>query len=481
MTDTQRLELGLLLWKPWVLAAVFSVGIFVGGCDVFDEETERIEGKRISILIGDQELVPDAKTASLKVYLPRPHTNKNWPQAGGVASHVMGHLAAKGSLSPVWEESIGEGTNEEVRLLSTPIVADGRVFTIDTSSQVMAFDADTGEEIWDTNITPNSDDCSSDGTDEKTWAVENWQELCQTFDDWFTFGSEESMGGGLAYENGLVFITTGFAHLIALDAKDGKEVWRQSLPGPMRASPTVQDGRIFVITIDNQLVTLSTETGEKLWSHTGIMESTGMLGGASPAVAKGVVVVPYSSGELFALRTSNGRPLWSDNLGAVNVLDAVSSLSNIRGRPIIDGNRIIAISHSKRMVALDLRSGLRVWERSIGGIQSPWLAGDFIYLLTGENKLVCMTKADGLVVWVAALRKYEDVEDKEHLIIWSGPVLVGDRLIVMGSHGLALAISPYTGRLLGRVEMSNPVRIEPIVVGEMVYVLTEEADLIALR
>ncbi len=439
-----------------MMSVVLSAGLLGAGCGWFDEKIDRIEGERISILIGDQELMPDAKAAEIQVRLPRPFTNENWPQAGGDASHVMGHLAAKGGLSPAWEESIGDGTNEEIRLLSTPIVADGRVYTIDTGSQVMAFDAASGEEIWEADITPSSD-------------------------DWLAFGSEESMGGGLAYEGGRVFIATGFAQLIALKAEDGSELWRESLPGPMRASPTVQDGRIFVITIDNQVFAISAETGEKLWSHAGIMESAGILGGASPAVSKGVVVVPYSSGELFALRASNGRPLWSDNLGAINVLDAVSSLSDIRGRPIIDGNRIIAISHSKRMVALDLRSGLRVWERSIGGIQSPWLAGDFIYLLAGENKLVCMTKADGLIVWIAELQKYEDMEDQEDMIIWSGPALAGDRLIVMGSHGMALAISPYTGRLLGRMEMPDPVRVEPIVAGETVYVLTEEADLIALR
>jgi len=124
---------------------------------------------------------------------------------------------------------------------------------------------------------------------------------------------------------------------------------------------------------------------------------------------------------------------------------------------------------------------LRVWERKIGGIQSPWLAGDFIYTLSGENNLVCMTKADGLIVWIAELRKYENIEDQEGLIIWSGPVLAGDRLILTGSHGLVLAISPYTGRLLGHLEMPDPVRIEPIVAGDMIYILTEESDLIALR
>jgi outer membrane protein assembly factor BamB len=433
-----------------------SAGLFSAGCGWLDEKVERTEGERISILIGDQELMPDAEAAKIKVNLPRPVNNENWAQAGGHASHVMGHLSATGDLFPAWEESVGSGTSKKLYLLATPIVADGRVYTIDTSSQVMAFNAASGEEIWQVNITPKND-------------------------DWLAFGSEESMGGGLAYENGRIFISTGFAQLIAIDSKDGSEIWRESLPGPMRAPPTVQEGRVFVITIDNQLFVHSTETGERLWSHAGTMESAGVLGGASPAVSKGVVVVPYSSGELFALRASNGRPLWSDNLGALNVLDAVSSLSDIRGRPIIDGNRIFAISHSKRMVALDMRSGLRVWEKKIGGIQSPWLAGDFIYILSSENKLVCLTKADGFIVWITELHKYEDMENQEDLIIWSGPVLAGDRLILTGSHGVTLAISPYTGKLLGRLEMSDPVRIEPIVAGDTIYILTEEADLIALR
>ena len=133
------------------------------------------------------------------------------------------------------------------------------------------------------------------------------------------------------------------------------------------------------------------------------------------------------------------------------------------------------------MVALDLRSGLRVWEKKIGGIQSPWLAGDFIYILSSENKLVCMTKADGFIVWITELHKYEDMENQEDLIIWSGPVMAGDRLILTGAHGMTLAISPYTGKLLGRLEMSDPVRIAPIVAGDTIYILTEEADLIALR
>ena len=439
------------MW-PVVLFAAF----LVSGCEWFQENEVRLEGERISILEEDEGIRVDPEAAGISVYLPRPKLNPQWGQAGGNAKHVMGHLGAPGALQTVWAESAGDGSDSELRLLSTPIVANGIVYTIDVYSIVHALDANTGEEIWDVDVTSAED-------------------------EWFSFGGEGSMGGGIAYEGDRLFVTTGFAQVVALNAGSGEEVWRQSLPSPMRAPPTTANDRVYVITIDNQAYALDAENGDKLWSHSGIVEAAGVLGGAGPAVSKDVVIVPYSSGEINALRASNGRPLWSDNLGAINKLDAVSSLADIRGRPAIDGSRIIANSHAGRMVALDLRSGLRVWEKNIGGIQSPWVAGDFIYVLAENNKLICMTKKDGFVIWISRLLKYEDPDDEEDLIIWSGPVLAGDRLIVTGSHGFAAAISPYNGVLLGQIELPDPVKVEPVVANGKVYILTDDAELIALQ
>jgi len=437
-------------------AAVLSPVFLVSACDWFEENEVRLEGTRISILEEDEGIRVDPEAAGIIVHLPRPELNPQWGQAGGNAKHVMGHLGAPGILETVWSESVGDGSDSEHRLLSTPIVANGIVYTIDVYSLVRAVDANTGDDIWDVNVTSPDD-------------------------EWFSFGGEGSMGGGIAYEDDRLFITTGFAQVVALNAISGEEVWRQSLPSPMRAPPTVADGRVYVITIDNQAYALDAENGDKLWSHSGIVETAGVLGGAGPAVSNDVVIVPYSSGEINALRASNGRPLWSDNLGAINRLDAVSSLADIRGRPAIDGSRVIAISHAGRMVALDLRSGLRVWEKNIGGIQSPWVAGNFIYVLAENNKLVCMTKKDGYVIWISQLLKYEDPDDEEDPIIWSGPVLAGDRLIVTGSHGFVASISPYNGVLLGQVEMPDPVKVEPVVANGKVYILTDDAELIALQ
>src|SRR5213079_2727124 len=121
---------------------------------------------------------------------------------------------------------------------------------------------------------------------------------------------------------------------------------------------------------DNQLQALSVDGGRKLWSHNGIPETAGLLGGAAPAVEGEIVVVAYSSGELFALRVENGRAVSSDNLAASRNVNAVAGLADIRGRPVIDRGRIFAVSHSGRMVAINLRTGDRVWEQEIASSHS---------------------------------------------------------------------------------------------------------------
>ena len=67
------------------------------------------------------------------------------------------------------------------------------------------------------------------------------------------------------------------------------------------------------------------------------------------------------------------------------------------------------------------------------------------------------------------------------VIDWSGPVLAGDRLIVAGSHDKALTLSPYTGEILGEVDLPGGAAISPAIARETIYLLTDEARLVAFR
>ena len=290
-----------------------------------------------------------------------------------------------------------------------------------------------------------------------------------------------SFGGGVAFWKDRLYVSTGYGQVLALEPASGKVIWKASAGAPVRSGPTVADGRIFVVTVENELVVLATDDGRRLWSHDGIPETAGLVGSSSPAVEGEVVVVGYSSGELFALTVENGRVLWSDNLAGASSADAVSALADIRGRPVIDRGRVFAASHSGRMVSINLRTGERNWEQDIGSSHGPWVAGDYVYVLSTENELVCLTRNDGKVRWVQRLPSYQDEKAKEDPIRWVGPVLGGDRLIMLSSDGWALSVSPYTGQPLGREEMPAGAFVDPVIANNTLFLLTDTAELSAYR
>lgn len=436
------------MMRRLALVVVASFGLAACSSWLGDNAAPPLPGKRISVLSRDKALEPEVKELDIK--LPPPEANEDWPQAGGYANHAMHHMEVGERLERQWRTDIGAAAGKRARLLAQPIVAEGMVFTMDAEAEVRAVNAATGRTAWKRDLTPNDEDS--------------------------TFAS-----GGIAYDEGMVFATTGFAQVVALDAKTGAVLWRQSLSGPMRGAPTVRAGRVFVVTVDNQTHCLAAEDGAVLWTHQGISEGASLLGGSSPAVDGNVVVVPYSSGELFALRIDNGSVLWQDQLTTVRRTDNVATLSDIRGRPIIDRGRVYAVGHADLLVAIDLRNGRRLWEREIGSIQSPWVAGDYLFLISNGNEAMALEAKTGKIQWITQLRVWEDEEDREGRIVWAGPVLASDRLIVGSSDGYLVSLSPYTGDVLGKLSISDGVTIAPAVANGTMYFLTNDADLVAYR
>ena len=433
------------------IAVAALAALAVASCSFVEHKPPPLEGKRIPVMIYDSGLKADPDLASVQVVTAPPVENATWTTASGNAHHTLYHLALGPAPRKVWSADAGEEADREERLLAQPVVdKDGRVFTLDVEAHLSAFDVKSGDRLWDRDLRGDED---SDGT----------------------------LGGGLAVDGGTVYVTTGFAQVLAVDAKTGKVLWRQNVSAPIRSAPTVAEGRVFVVSNDNQTQALDAKTGSIVWTHRGATELASLLGGASPAYDAGVLVVAYSTGELFGLRASNGTELWSDYLSRAARSSAVGQIADIRASPVIDRGRVIAISNSGRMVAINLANGQRIWEQQIAGIQTPWVAGDYIYVLTTDSTLVCLTRADGRIRWVRSMPRYKDPKDREELITWSGPVLAGDRLLIAGTNQDVLSISPYSGDLLGEVHMSDPVSIAPVVARDTLFIFTDGADLIAYR
>jgi outer membrane protein assembly factor BamB len=422
-------------------------------CSWFKDDVEApLPGERISVLELQRNLEPeDAELNAEGFVAPEAWSNEYWPQAGGYPNHSMQNLSLNpGPLAKAWSADIGDGSSSTLPLTAQPIVFDNKVYTLDTASNIRAFDLRTGKEVWHNFIRPKTED-------------------------------EQVIGGGIAYSANILYVTSGYNEILALNPQNGGIYWRTKLESPSRAAPTVLEGRVFVITLDNRVIALDAKDGKRIWDYQGLSESAGLIGAASPAAGSDIVIPALSSGEILALRVQNGSIAWSDNLSPAVRVGGLSTLPDIQALPILDKGLVIALSFGGRMAAIDARTGQRVWQRDIGGSDTPWIAGNHLFLISSASELVALGRDNGTIRWVKPLAGYVKADEVGTAMDWNGPVYAGGRLIVTGPEGIVLEINPVDGKLLRRMDTGQSIATAPIVAGSTLLLLHSDGMLAAYR
>lgn len=440
--------------KYYRSVAACAIVLLVSGCGLFGKKPLDIDGERIDVIREDTSLAPDYATGEVKIKLPAPYVNNKWTQNGDNSMHLIGHLEAKTKLKKLWSKSFGKGSSKRDYLIASPIAAYGAVFAVDAEGIVTARRQDNGKQIWKKRL-------KSRNKEERGIALK---------------------GAGLAEFNKKIYATTGFGSVFCLNMTDGKEIWRQDLDMPIRIAPSINAGRILVQSFDNTLTALDADNGSILWKNQTESEATTLVGGATPAYSpeNDVVIAAFSNGELQAYKASTGTPLWTDLLVSHKRTNSLAQISAIKANPVIDGGKVFAIGYNSVLTAIDLRTGSRIWERETGGTNQPWVAGNYLYVLTNDFDLLALDKNDGKIIWNTAIPKGDD-SDAKNGVFGSGPVLVSDRLLVATSNGYIFSVSPYTGEILGYVSADEGIELAPIVVDGMAIFTTNDAELIAYK
>ena len=434
------------------LALVLALGL--AGCGVFggkDKPSTPTVGNRVPILSKiDTSAKVDPALASVAVVVEPARVNEEWAQAGGTPSKAYGNLALAASPSYAWSAKI-TGSSKKQRLAAAPVIGGGSLFVMDTEGVVHAFDAASGGARWTRGFQVKGD------------------------------GSTSVYGGGAAYADGRVYVTTGMGEVAALDATDGKVLWKVKPAGPLRGSPTIAFNSVFVMTQSNQLFSLNAADGVQQWNRAASVGQTGVFGVAAPAAAQGTVIAGFSTGELIAYRYENGREVWSDALARTSLSTTVGVLTDIDADPIIDRGRVYALGQGGRMAAYELITGQRIWELNLAGISTPAVSGDWIFTLTDDARLLCIARSSGKVRWLTQLAKFENEKKKKNPVYWSGPVLAGDKLWFVNSNGEVYSAAAADGQPVLVTNLKSPITLAPVVANNTLYILDDSGKITALR
>lgn len=422
----------------------------LGACSSDDKDV-RLEGERISILDFEKQLKPDSEFDRSELKIADPIPNKFWPGPDGYSTNLMKNLAFEDGDTLLWERSLGYGSNDDLPLLAKPVIVNGDVFALDVDGVLSKIDLKTGVNLWTVRVHPRDE-------------------------------SGPTIGGGIVYANNRLYVSTGYNEVMSLSPENGGLIWRYKTAAPVRSAPTVLGNRVFVVMADSKTLALDAVDGSILWRHEGTPEKVGVVGASSPAANRSLVVIPYSSGELHALRIENGKQLWAQDLSrGFGFQNTLSNLKDIQAAPVMEGGLVFAMNYSGTLAAIVQRSGARIWQQRVGGINTPWISGDFVFVISDESILYALHKISGKVLWLSQLDLFEDPEDKTGSIVWHGPVMAGSKLYVAGSNGYMKVIDPYTGEEDVTYDLEAPIMQAPVVAGGVMLVMMEDGVLRAYK
>jgi outer membrane protein assembly factor BamB len=437
------------------LLLLLSSTLLVSGCSWLGLEKDKkppLQGERVSVLELQKSLVATDTTLKAEGFVaPSPWKNDFWTQAGGYPNHNMQNVSLSPSaLKKIWSEDIGAGASDEFPLTAQPVIFNGIVYTMDSKSNITAFDTTKGKTIWENSIRPKHED-------------------------------EDVIGGGLAVTANMLYATNGYGELIAINPTKGGIFWRTQLTAPSRAAPTVLGDKIYVLTLDNHLSAFDAATGKQLWKYEGLSETASLIYAASPAIDNEMIMAPMSSGELTAIHAENGSAAWSDSLSPSLQTGGASSLPDIAALPAIDKGRVFAISYGGKFVSIDITSGQRVWTHDVGGAKSPWVSGNMVFFISSNAELVALGRDTGALAWVMPLATYDKEGASQNSLLWNGPVMAGDRLILTSADESLLEISPKDGTLIRKTDLGFHVAVPPVVAGETLYLVSTDGTLSAWK
>ncbi|MGH1465821.1 MAG: PQQ-binding-like beta-propeller repeat protein [Cognatishimia sp.] len=431
--------------RNWILAAVSAV--VLAGCA---EQDVILQGPREELRGATPQIELPSETRAVR--LAKQVSNADWTHRHGTQKFRTAHPALSAAPNLVWSASIGEGDKRRQRISTDPVVADGRVFTIDSTATLSATST-SGAALWTRDMTTSGD------------------------------RPNEASGGGIAFGEGKLFVTTGFGRLMALDPATGEELWEQKLGSVGNGSPTVYGGLVYVVSGDDLAWALDVETGRIQWQLSSTPDINNLQVPSAPAVTDKFVVFAFGSGEVQAAFRKGGLRFWDAGIQGKRIGRALSTIGDISGDPVVVGKTVYVANHSGRLVALDLDTGARKWTAEEGALSPVWPAGDSVYLVNEQNQLVRLDAKTGAHIWVKALPDFIKQKPRKQVQRYAhfGPVLAGGQLIVASSDGMLRSFDPASGELLHSVEIPGGAASNPVVAGNTLYVVGKKGALHAFR
>ncbi len=428
-----------------ILSLLFSVNC--------NSEKKYDKSKALPALDFVSDIKVDDSLSDTPIQLPKAQINQVWLGSSSKTNQQIENISKNFSykesgwffnkrneinLRRTWYKNIFYYEDFAKSFVYSPIILNQKIFNIDSSGDVSAFALQSKKLLWHKRVF------------EKLWLKNYKVAHLGACDD-------------------KLFAVAGVNQVKALDQNSGDILWQKDLSVVFNSTPICDGESVYISSSDNKTFALNVENGEIKWIHYGISKSLAIFGSAQPLVYNDVLIVSYSSGEVYAINKKTGESLWSQDLNSNQAHNSDFFLNDIDATPLVKNNVVYAIGNGGLMKAISLKTGEDIWKKSIASIVDFWLAGDFLYVINSDNKLLAVYKKTGGIKWIIQLPDFKNPKKIATKFNYIGIIMAGDKLIASREDGELFIISPFDGKIEKTFSLNKKVLHVPIIIENKMY------------
>jgi len=333
----------------------------------------------------------------------------------------------------LWSAKVGKDA-EFLRVMLRPAGDGNRIFAASRDGNVVAFDAESGEQAWKTEL-----------------------------------DVELSAGPGVG--SGMVAVVSADGWVIVLDGKDGSERWRVSLGGESLSPPLIDEDSVIVATIDNRLRALRGLDGSEIWIIERATPVLTMRGSAYPAISGNSVIAGFDNGRLVAAQIDTGDVMWDSVLAPPSGRSDLERLSDVDGQISVVGQDIYAAGYQGRVASIAAESGQILWAREISsyvGVSADW---NSVYTTNDSGEVIALTRRNGQESW-----RQSSLLRREPTL----PVAFNTTVVVGDLEGYLHFFSVIDGTPVARLRQGRAaISGTPVVMSDRLYVQSDSGGITA--
>jgi len=281
-----------------------------------------------------------------------------------------------------------------------------------------------------------------------------------------------SISGAVGAGYGLVLVGTLSGDVIALDVSTGEERWRSKVSSEVLSAPAINGDIVLVQTQDDRLIALEMDTGVQRWSYESAPAVLTLRGTGAPLLTNQLAIAGLSTGKVIALDTRRGLPVWEQRVAIPQGRSELERVVDIDGGLLLSGGTLYVGTYQGRAAALDVESGRVLWQRDASTYSGVALGYGSVYLSLADGTVESVDERSTTALW-----RNESLARRQ----LSAPAVFSSYVVVGDKEGYIHLLSQVDGRFVARERIdSNGVRARPVVDGDWLYVYGNGGKLVAM-